>query len=370
MRQYNVEIFDSEMNYISNSTVEDIKYKADYLDPEKFNVEVPAEDIASVGINYFIHIQSSEEDYIGIITHYEEKSEGVLRLVVSEIPSLFDLDILIDVNDWNYTFEQYIKKWIETVYVTGDASMRMPFEITISSQTTEWSIDYTIENEPGEDEEAPPVEVAFVNLFDDVILPAFTSHQIKLEYLVDINRKKILIDIGKNTAPEFIIESNLPNVLSKSITIKKSTNETNKVIIYNEENYNDSIIYYLHPTDEFDTNNTNRIKPVSYKLLKAKQETEKQDGVEVVTKTFAEVAYEKAVEAFGKNKYTNLIELELFNDDDQIRPTALKVGQVVSVVSDGVVYKTILTGREINKTTKLIFGTVRLELTKLLKGRG
>lgn len=90
----------------------------------------------------------------------------------------------------------------------------------------------------------------------------------------------------------------------------------------------------------------------------------------IVVKTFEEVALEKATETFGKNKYTNLIEVEVLNDDLLIVPRQLKIGQVVSVISDGTVYSSILSGRKTDSTTTLIFGTVRLELTKLLKGRG
>jgi len=371
MRQYNVEIFDRDMNFQCNSITEDIKYKSDYLDPEQYNVELVSKDISDVGVNYYAHIYGEGEEYVGLITSYEEKSEGILRLTIQEFPSLFDLDVMIDVNDWNYTFEQYIKKWIDTIYVTGDPSMRIPFEISISSTTNDWSIEYDIENEPDEDEPMPPIEVAFVNLFDDIILPAFTSHQIRLKYSFDINNKKILIDIGKNTNSSFVIEADLPNILDKSVVIKKSTNETNKLIVYNEENYNNSITYYLHPNGTFDTINQNRVTPVAYKLMHTKKETDKDEsGAEIITKTFAEAAQEKAVETFGKNKYTNLIELKIFNDDDLIQPKTLEVGQVVQVISKDSIYETILTGREINNTTKLIFGTVRLELTKKLKGRG
>lgn len=197
MRLYNIEIFDREMNYVCNTTIGELKYKSDYLDPEAYDVDVPLKDITDIGINYFIRLYNNEEDYVGIIATYEEKGEGILRIRVAELSSLFDLEILINTKDFNYTFENYIKKIIESVYVNGDEAMRIPFEVTVSSQTDEWNIDFEIANETKDDEPAPPIEVAFINIFDNVILPAFTSHQIRLEYSVDINNKKILVDIGK-----------------------------------------------------------------------------------------------------------------------------------------------------------------------------
>ena len=47
----------------------------------------------------------------------------------------------------------------------------------------------------------------------------------------------------------------------------------------------------------------------------------------------------------------------------------MKIGQVVHVIGNGISYETVLTAREIEETTTLIFGFIRLELTKILKGR-
>ena len=44
--------------------------------------------------------------------------------------------------------------------------------------------------------------------------------------------------------------------------------------------------------------------------------------------------------------------------------------QEVEIISDGVAYRSILTGRERGKNTKLVFGTVRLDLTKILRRSG
>lgn len=77
-----------------------------------------------------------------------------------------------------------------------------------------------------------------------------------------------------------------------------------------------------------------------------------------------------AASIFAKNKYNNLIELTVRIDDPIVKPMQLKMGQKVEVIHDGTSYSTILTGREIEGgKVKLIFGTVRLELTKYLKGR-
>ena len=57
----------------------------------------------------------------------------------------------------------------------------------------------------------------------------------------------------------------------------------------------------------------------------------------------------------------------MMNGDTLVRPESLEFGQTVRIISDGVSYTSILTGREKGAFTKLIFGTVRLDLTKILR---
>ena len=53
-----------------------------------------------------------------------------------------------------------------------------------------------------------------------------------------------------------------------------------------------------------------------------------------------------------------------------MKPEQMEFGQQVEIISDGVAYRSILTGRERGKNTKLVFGTVRLDLTKILRRSG
>ena len=363
MKPYSIEIFDTQMNYVANTVSENVKYKSDYLDPEKYKVALVG--VSGIPTNSFIHITRDNEDYIGIVSQTDDKADGTVQVTVSEFPSLFDIDVLIDVNDMNYTFEEYIQKWITSLFINGDSAMALPLTVNVSSETPDWVIDYDIKNEPRDDEPAPTMLVAEMNLFDDIILPAFTQYQIRLDYSIDLNTQHITIDIGKNEADAIVIESDLPNIVEKSVVIKKANRQTNKVIVYNSEDYTESITYYLHPDDTFDTEDEDRIVPVEYKILEAKADEEEGE----IVKTFEESAHEKAEATFTKNKYTNLIKLEMLNNDGLVNPTELRVGQVVSVISEGIAYNSILTGRDISDTTTLIFGTLRLELTKIMKGR-
>jgi hypothetical protein len=75
------------------------------------------------------------------------------------------------------------------------------------------------------------------------------------------------------------------------------------------------------------------------------------------------VAYNK----FANLAYSNLIEITVMKGDALIHPEEMQFGQVVKIISGGVEYSSILTGREIGQNIKLIFGTVRLDLTKILR---
>lgn len=84
----------------------------------------------------------------------------------------------------------------------------------------------------------------------------------------------------------------------------------------------------------------------------------------------AEAVKQKAVSIFNKNKYSNNIEITCALGDRMIKPDSMKMGQVVKIIHNGVVYTSLLSGREIkNGLITLIFGTVRLGLTAYLKGR-
>lgn len=74
---------------------------------------------------------------------------------------------------------------------------------------------------------------------------------------------------------------------------------------------------------------------------------------------------------FAKNSYNNYIEITVLQSDSMIDPQRMNIGQIVNITHDGVSYNSILTGKEVSGgLVKLIFGTIRLELTKILNMKG
>lgn len=79
-----------------------------------------------------------------------------------------------------------------------------------------------------------------------------------------------------------------------------------------------------------------------------------------------------AAKIFNVSKYKNLIELTIPRGDPLIKPYSLRSGQTVNVIYKGVTYPSVYTGFSFlkNGLMKLIFGTIRVELTKILNMKG
>ena len=157
----------------------------------------------------------------------------------------------------------------------------------------------------------------------------------------------------------FYIEADLPNVIEKSIIVNETTEDMNKLVIYDQADLTTNVIYYKHPDGSYDTTDDDRITPVIYGIT----------SVSVAEgDTFADVAQDAADKQFDTDTYSNLIEITVQNEDEIVLPQTLTIGQTVNVISNGTSYSSILTGVERSNKTKLIFGTIRLDLTKIIKG--
>ena len=117
--------------------------------------------------------------------------------------------------------------------------------------------------------------------------------------------------------------------------------------------------------------------PVTYSDLTAainayKQSPEYQaDYARYRAEKFNYILTAYANKTFKASKYSNNIEIVVKQDDSMIKPMEMKIGQVANIIHDGVSYNSILTGKEIKGgLVKLIFGTIRLELTKILNMKG
>ena len=99
---------------------------------------------------------------------------------------------------------------------------------------------------------------------------------------------------------------------------------------------------------------------------------EAEIAAEASSQNIQNILEEKANCEFESNNYSHNIEITVKRDDSLVRPLEWDVGQSFRLVRNGTTYDTILTGREIMRDglVKLTFGTMRIELTKLLNMKG
>ena len=168
----------------------------------------------------------------------------------------------------------------------------------------------------------------------------------------------INLTIGKVVGIQ-TIEADLPNVFERTFLINESSKNTNKLDVYDSADYTSTIIYYKHTDGSYDTTNNNRLYPVVREVQAVEVEEES---------TFADAAASAAASVFGEVTYNNLIEIKCLYDDELIRPKELKIGSVVTVIHEGNAYTSIMTGYQLeDNVINLIFGSIRADLTKLLR---
>jgi len=259
--------------------------------------------------------------------------------------SIFDTDIYCDSTLLDtQTLESFIAELIRVNYIDNTDDLQNIEGLSVEVLTgTHGALD---------------IEKNVCNLLDEVLIPAFSTYQIVVVPAWDVQKKKITLRIEQRQTSKRTIEADLPNVLHKNIVIRKTKEKLNKLIVFNEEDHSEEVVVYRSTSGEISTEDKDRIVPVVFSTIQAKSSGKK---------SFEEVALEKAKNKLKKAEYENLIELEIMRNDGLVKPTELKIGQLVDIISGGVSYASILTGREIGETEVLIFGTVRLDLTKTIR---
>lgn len=359
MLPYNVEIFDNSFNFVLHTNVGDVSYNEDYLSPEENTVTIRYN--AAVKKSDFIRIWRGSEQYSGIVTNVTTGTGVNSRLVsknlmtISYMPwvKLFNNDILFDTDlqGGNTSLEQFIADTITSYFISNsDTAQNISgLSVQVSSNTMGWGFHLTsvVEGQ----------HYTVVNFLNSIIVRAMEKYQVRLTFDIDFQNKTIVVTVGKNELAQITIESDLANIINRSIILHSNSNDTNKLIVYDMTNVSTSKTYYLHTDDTYDTTDDDRVVPVVLEIAGV---------VPNEVETFDEMADAYASNLFNSISYNNLIELEMLKDDELINPGALEIGQTINVISGGQSYSTILTGRRVSDTLTLVCGTVRLDLTKIL----
>ena len=354
MQPYNVEIFDRSFALIQHYNVGSIDYTYDYLNPAENTVIVAFN--AQVSKGDYIWIKNDQDSYFGYITGIavNEAMQGFSEIKFKPFITIFDAPILFDTTLQGSvtTLEGAIAQYITAYWINNADSEQNVFGLRtqILSNTSDWGFHITASQKD--------TNKAIINFMTSIIKRALTKYQVGLYVVPDMGNKTITVQIGVKTLESFTIEADLPNVIEKSIIVNEDTADINKLIIYDQADLVTNVIYYKHPDGSYDTIDNDRMSPVIYGMTSVA-------GSEDTP--FSEAAEDAANKQFDRDSYNNLIEITVQNDDALVMPKTLTIGQIVNVTSNGTSYGSIFTGVERDEVTKLIFGTIRMDLTKILK---
>lgn len=352
---YNIEIFDREFNLIQHSNVGSISYQYDYLSTVENSVFI--EFNANVEKGDYIHVVNNIDDFFGVICAIavNEQEQGYSEIKYRPFISLFDSQIIFDttLQGSATSLEQAMANYITSYWINNaDTEQNIPgLTVEIISTTQDWGFHLTSDVED--------LTYTNINFMESIIKRAMTKYRVGLYSIPDYTNKTITLQVGvKSMNTTFNIEADLPSVMEKSVIINETSEDVNKLYVYDQTDMVTNVIYYKHTDGTYDQVDTDRITPVVYEIGSV---LPSQDV------SFADAAQEYADRTFDTDSYNNLIEITVKNDDELVMPANLTIGQLVNVITNGASYASILTGIERSDRTKLIYGTIRLELTKILR---
>ena len=355
MQPFNVEIFDRQFNLIQHYNVGAIDYNYDYLSTVENSILIEFNENVEKGD--YIRIVNNTDSYFGFISSIavNEAIQGFSEIRFKPFIALFDAPIMFDttLQGSGTSLENAIAGIITDYWISNaDADENIyGLEVQTLSDTSNWGFHITSDQKG--------LNKAIINFMTSIIRRSLTKYQVGLYAEPDFTNKKIVVSIGVKALNTFYIEADLPNVIEKSIIVNETTEDMNKLFIYDQADLVTNVIYYKHPDGSYDTRDEDRITPVIYGITSVAV----SEG-----DTFADVAEDAANKQFDVDTYSNLIEITVQNEDEIVMPQSLTIGQIVNVISNGTSYSSILTGVERSNKTKLIFGTIRLDLTKIIKG--
>lgn len=383
MKPFNVEIFNRQFELLAHTNVDDIRIDYDYLSPNESELEIrltgfydtfAAEAVIhkggmlkalsipeleglmdAVGVGAYIRLQRDDMDIFGVITSMTTAEDALLtKIGIQPFPSaVFTTEILFDTNkQGTVALETVIADLITASWINNaDTLQNIPgLTVTTTSSTVSWGMNLKSDTEG--------MHHCIIDFYDVLIRRALEEYGIAIHTSVDFQNGAINLTIGKVVGTQ-TIEADLPNVFDKTFLINESSKNTNKLDVYNTANYTSTIIYYKHTDGTYNTTNNKRLYPV----VREVQAVDVEEG-----STFAQAAASAAASVFGEVTYSNLIEIKCLYDDSLIMPKQLNIGSVVTVIHDGNAYSSIMTGYQLeNNVINLIFGSIRADLTKLLR---
>lgn len=377
MQPFNVEIFDRDFNFIHNYTIESIEYHEDYLTLPETVVFMSYNENVKRG--HYITVYNDEERFSGVITSVTASAnyDGFMNVGFKSLIALFRASFAMRVKEisqyaTNHSLESLIYQYINKYYVLGDmpdghdVEMEVPgLILTKLTDTYNWNIGLVADMEYDYD------GYTMVSLIDGLIIPAMEMYKIGLYVSFNFQAKTINIEIGVKTNTPIIVEANLPNVLNVNYNTKDIRDDVNTVCVMcgtGDWNVDPQFAteYYKNTQGIWSGDATDRILPPIYSEMVYNDPVATYNPNGDIM-TGGQDVLQMLVQNFGGTSDDNNIEVTVANDDPLA--TMFKLGDTVNIIINDTIYTSIYTGKDKTTVTKLIFGTIRLDLTKILKRR-
>ena len=354
MTLYNVDFFDRSMNYVHHDTVESPEIDMDYLSPDSSSFVIQqTNNIPAKGLIYFEGVP----DFLGIVENVEQGT-GETTVTFKPFITIFDQAVLFRTSTQksSQSLEDTIGQLINAYWGvdTGDSEQNMPIEVIAETQTSNWTLNI-----------APDVSgksYAICNFYSAILTQALTKYRVAITARANPNLKKIVITISVSPHTK-VIEANMSGINVNAFTVNQLNSDINKLEVWNDNSYSTGSTglryYYLHTDGTYDTDGTrDRIKPVKLEVISVTASTSSSSSA------FRNAADEQAEQRFGNLQWTNYIELDVLKNNKTVGPESMEIGQQTRIFYNNKYYDTILTGKKIGDMVTLLFGTIRLDLSK------
>ena len=362
MLQYSVDIFNRSLGFVGHTIIDNsVNIDDDYISAKTNTIEFGTID-EQISNGDFIRLQNEQTSFFGVIsdvTPGKYKTAIQFRPFISIFDELFLFDTKTQSTDTNVehlTLEETIEFYINSLYVNNEDTLQnLPITVTIDPnivQTSEWSLNVTPDTKDS--------HYSIIHLYSVLIVNALKKYGVSIQVNPSFRNRRIYLTITKKLQV-FKIDANLDNVAVKTLKYNDRPSGINKLVVYSDQDYSQSIVFYVYTDRSWGIENTDRITPVSVETRSVTPDEDFEDPVE----GFASAALDLAYSTLSGLQWDNLIELEVSPVDKNIQPNNMEIGQAVSIWYKGGKYTSILTGRLISpNSVTLLFGSERIEYSK------
>lgn len=360
-RLYKVEIFDNEFNLVGHSAITQLDISIDYLSLNSSTITC-LQNIGGLKQYQLVHITDNVGNVIfqGILYGFLQEKNSLLQITVKPLLSLIDRTFTTQGYITEYdTIEGWIKYFLATSY-QGDANIPPSYS----------GIDIKVTSETPIGETRDPEMSQTMGMYDYAI-SAMQSNGIIVSCEFDPQAKTFSFVIGKNNKEEKTIETDLPNIISKTFNLDGDGEQYNVVKLFFKDENEDIVTRWYALNEDGSIAETT---PPNYNLSNVKPPlmmtyNDIGTGYNTTDKYPSDSVWiEKAKEVLKPDSDSQEISISVSDDDNLVKIGITDIGGYVQILHDGKTYKSMLTSVSIvNDVKTLTFGYARTDLTSILQ---